>query len=190
MANKTVTKIEPPCLADCTIGKRLLALRERLGLSQRELARRAGIPNASLSQIEQGKVSPTISSMQKILFAAGTTLEAFFSQADVLENPVIAKAQCLTVDDGVAAWELLPPSPARSANFLRVNLMPNGFTYCPWQLKAHTCLGSVMQGTVSLMWVTQNFILEEGDSIQLPSIQFVEIVNKTNQAAKMVWYLS
>ena len=49
------------------VGRRLQSIRQSIGLSQRELARRANITNGSLSMIEQGKVSPSISSLEKIL---------------------------------------------------------------------------------------------------------------------------
>ena len=60
-------------------GARLQALRKQQGLSQRELARRAEVTNSTLSMIEQGKVSPSISSLEKILVAIPMTLQEFFS---------------------------------------------------------------------------------------------------------------
>ena len=45
---------------DFAIGPRLRRLRTGLGLSQRELARRAGVSNATISMIEADRVSPSI----------------------------------------------------------------------------------------------------------------------------------
>jgi len=44
------------------IGLRLQAVRKAKGLSQRELAKRVGVTNSTISLIEQNKVSPSISS--------------------------------------------------------------------------------------------------------------------------------
>ena len=49
------------------VGERLKAIREQQGLSQRELAKRTGVTHATVSLIEQNKVSPSISSLKKIL---------------------------------------------------------------------------------------------------------------------------
>ena len=49
------------------VGHRLRRLRERLGLSQRALARQAGVANATISQIESGKLNPTVSMLKKVL---------------------------------------------------------------------------------------------------------------------------
>ncbi len=72
----SVHKIEQP---DPTVGVRLRTLRERYGLSQRELARRASLTNATISQVEQGVVSPTVASLRKITGGLGMTLAEFFT---------------------------------------------------------------------------------------------------------------
>ena len=45
--------------------------RERLGLSQRQLAIRAGTTQASISRIERGCVSPTFTTLRELLLAMG-----------------------------------------------------------------------------------------------------------------------
>ncbi|MGS0465820.1 helix-turn-helix domain-containing protein [Cobetia marina] len=50
-----------------TLGQRLRILRTRHGLSQRELAKRANVTNSTISQVEQDAVSPSVSSLNKIL---------------------------------------------------------------------------------------------------------------------------
>jgi transcriptional regulator with XRE-family HTH domain len=49
--------------------------RRRAGLSQRELARRCGIPQPSISRIERGVVSPTVDTLERLLRACGMELE-------------------------------------------------------------------------------------------------------------------
>ncbi len=46
-------------------------VRERAGLSMRELARRAGTSHATLSAYEHGTKSPTAATLQRIVRAAG-----------------------------------------------------------------------------------------------------------------------
>lgn len=45
--------------------------RERLGLSQRQLALRAGTTQAAVSRIERGVVSPTFATLRELMIAMG-----------------------------------------------------------------------------------------------------------------------
>lgn len=83
-----------------TIGLRLQNIRKRSGLSQRELARRAEMTNSTLSMIEQGKVSPSISSLEKILHAFPMSLQEFFSDSEDHAPPVFSAADFIRVQRG------------------------------------------------------------------------------------------
>jgi len=61
------------------IGARLKLVRQIFGLTQRELARRAGVTNGAISLIEQNRVSPSISSLKKILDGVPLSLADFFT---------------------------------------------------------------------------------------------------------------
>ncbi len=75
------------------IGARIKRIRQDRGLSQRELARRAGVPNATLSQIELGRSSPSVSSLQKILSALPMTLSEFFTKAEDKSDIVVRQSE-------------------------------------------------------------------------------------------------
>lgn len=61
------------------VGARLRALREKHGLSQRELAKRAGVSNAIISLIEQNRTSPSVGSLKKVLDGLPISLAEFFA---------------------------------------------------------------------------------------------------------------
>lgn len=61
------------------VGVRLRAVRESRGLSQRELARRAGVTNGTISLIEQNKNSPSVASLKKVLDGIPMSLAEFFA---------------------------------------------------------------------------------------------------------------
>ncbi|KUM03205.1 cupin domain-containing protein [Chromobacterium subtsugae] len=61
------------------VGARLRMVRTRFGLSQRELAKRAGVTNGTISLIEQNRVSPSVSSLKKVLEGLPITLAEFFT---------------------------------------------------------------------------------------------------------------
>lgn len=69
------------------IGGRLRAVRETRGLSQRELAGRAGLTNAAISLIEQNKSSPSVASLKSLLDAIPMTMSEFFSEVEANGAP-------------------------------------------------------------------------------------------------------
>jgi transcriptional regulator with XRE-family HTH domain len=52
-----------------------LAARKRMGLTQRELAERAGISQPMISAIERGQQDPRHSTLERIMAAAGQELD-------------------------------------------------------------------------------------------------------------------
>src|SRR5260370_15881626 len=61
------------------VGTHLKAVRQMYGLSQRELAKRAGVTNGLISLIEQNRVSPSVSSLKKVLDGIPMALADFFT---------------------------------------------------------------------------------------------------------------
>ena len=61
------------------IGHRLRAIRKKRGLSQRELATRAGLTNGTISLIEQNKTSPSVASLKSLLDAIPISMADFFA---------------------------------------------------------------------------------------------------------------
>lgn len=61
------------------VGARLQAVRKMKGLSQRELAKRVGVTNSTISLIEQNRVSPSVGSLKKVLDGIPMSLAEFFT---------------------------------------------------------------------------------------------------------------
>lgn len=60
------------------VGESVRAAREAAGLSQRELARRAGTTQAVISRIEMGSVGATLTTLNRIAGSLGVDLEVSF----------------------------------------------------------------------------------------------------------------
>ena len=69
------------------IGERLRSLRERHGLSQRELAARAGLTNGTISLIEKNRTSPSVASLKSLLDAIPISMAEFFTPPEEPEAP-------------------------------------------------------------------------------------------------------
>ena len=70
------------------VGAHLKAVRLMYGLSQRELAKRAGVTNGLISLIEQNRVSPSVSSLTRVLDGVPMTLAEFFTLDLAGKRPV------------------------------------------------------------------------------------------------------
>jgi transcriptional regulator with XRE-family HTH domain len=75
LATGKETESEPPS----GVGKRLRVVRNLYGLSQRELARRAGVTHGTISLIESERVSPSVASLKKVLDGIPLSLSEFFT---------------------------------------------------------------------------------------------------------------
>src|SRR3546814_11573522 len=65
---------------DIDIGARLKAVRQARKLSQRELARRAGLTNATVSLIESNQMNPSVGALKRVLDGIPMSLAEFFAQ--------------------------------------------------------------------------------------------------------------
>ena len=79
--------------ADFDLGSRLRAVRKASGMSQRELARRAGVTNATISLIEKNRTSPSVASLKKVLDGLPMTLAEFFSRDMPPQDQVFFSAE-------------------------------------------------------------------------------------------------
>ena len=68
---------------DFDVGARLRSLREKRGLSQRQLAQLSGVTNGTISLIEQNRSSPSVAILRKVLEGIPITLAEFFSEAEM-----------------------------------------------------------------------------------------------------------
>ena len=60
------------------VGARLKELRTVAGLTQRQLAARAGVPHGQISMVEKNRSSPSVSSLRKILGGIPVAMAEFF----------------------------------------------------------------------------------------------------------------
>lgn len=78
------------------IGDRLRTQREMYGLSQRALAKKAGVTNGIISMIEKDRNSPSLATLKKILDAFPIPLSEFFAEGTAPQSKTFYKAPDLT----------------------------------------------------------------------------------------------
>lgn len=82
-------------------GPRLKDIRERQGLSQRKLARKSGVSNATISLIEHGRTDPSMGLLRRILDALGISFAEFFAaESRTREKVFFGSNELSTISDG------------------------------------------------------------------------------------------
>lgn len=93
------------------IGQKLITLRTSQAKSQYALAKESGVKQPSLLDIERGKVTPNVTTLEKLCHALGITLSDFFSDeaqaAPPLELELIAAFRTLPLDKQEQAVRLV-----------------------------------------------------------------------------------
>lgn len=158
------SRIEPE-LSD-SVGGRLQALRKKFGLSQRELARRADVTNSTLSMIEQGKVSPSVGSLEKILHAFPISLQEFFSETLALSPAVISADEFIHITRGHSECRIFPLALGneRSGAYLAEQSYPPGARIdSKWMAHDGFIGGIVISGCLDLYLDGVQHLLTKGD---------------------------
>ena len=113
-------------LLEETVGARIRLLRQRCGISIRQLAERADVTPGIISCIERGKNSPSISTLSKVLGALGTDLQAFFGgNGDAPQGPVFPRGQMKSIADQERSYTIIfPKRPEIKMDMLDERLYP------------------------------------------------------------------
>jgi transcriptional regulator with XRE-family HTH domain len=80
-------------MPDVDLGSLLRRVREARGLSQRQLAKRAGISNATVSLIESNAVNPSVGALKRVLDAVPIGLAEFFAMGGSQPRQVFYRAE-------------------------------------------------------------------------------------------------
>ncbi|MGV9005175.1 MAG: cupin domain-containing protein [Brevundimonas sp.] len=110
---------------DNIVGPKLQVLRAKLGLSQRALARKAGVPSSTVSLIESGKSSPSVGSLKRLLDAVDLSLGEFFSQESDARSKVFFRSdELMEISQGDVCYRQLGHGQPSSLQILHETYQP------------------------------------------------------------------
>ncbi|MGX5217032.1 cupin domain-containing protein [Pseudomonas segetis] len=172
------------------VGVRLQSIRKLKGLSQRELAKRAGVTNSTISMIEKNSVSPSISSLKKVLAGIPMSLVEFFS-LDVEQDSntqVVYKAnELIDISDGAVTMKLVGKAhPSRAIAFLSETYPPGADTGNEMLNHEGEEAGMLIEGRLELVVGSESYILEKGDSYYFESSKPHRFRNPYDEPAKLI----
>jgi transcriptional regulator with XRE-family HTH domain len=153
------------------VGAHLKAVRQMYGLSQRELAKRAGVTNGLISLIEQNRVSPSVGSLKKVLDGIPMTLSDFFT-LDVGGKPQVFFPREQLPDIGTASVQLHLVGgrlAKRSMSILHERYAPNADTGEEMLTHAGEEGGVIVKGKIELTVGGESRVLGVGDAYYFKS---------------------
>lgn len=197
-------------------------LRERrlsLDVSLRELARRLSLSPSLISQIERGRVMPSVATLYAITTELNMSLDALFRDTDgqvtstqqlpgaeaaqpsasgpsdaaaASAEPVVRPAERKVIELGSGVrWERLTRSPDHGVDFLYVVYEPGGASCDPPFLIRHAGreYGHVLSGRLEVTVGFESRVLDPGDSISFDSTTPHRLAAVGEKSARAVWFV-
>jgi transcriptional regulator with XRE-family HTH domain len=173
------------------IAVRLQQVRQMYGLSQRELAKRAGVTNSSVSMIEQGRVSPSISSLEKLLTGIPMSVRDFFNLD--LEKEANSFYRSFEIfqgsKNGIDSYQLsqkLDNKTFKQGRLIYQVFNPESDTGESMIIAKDDCSGFVVQGSLEVTINNQCQDLEAGDGFFVDALFPYRLRNNSSDKAIVV----
>lgn len=188
--------------------ERIRTARIAAGVSLRELGRRVGVSASLLSQIENGKSDPSVSTLYALVSELGLSLDALLDPADPAaggsetvgvagrggngphRSPVVQPGERRTLDmDSGVTWERLTRGPTDFIHAMLITYAPGGTSSSSGKLMTHTGLeyAYLMDGELTLQLGFETYRVRAGDSLEFQASTPHLYVNRGKVPAKGVW---
>jgi transcriptional regulator with XRE-family HTH domain len=182
----------PDAVAEVDVGERLRDIRRLRRATLRTIADRAGVSESFLSQVERGRASASIASLQRIAGALGVAVADLFEPGGPPTPRVVRRDERPTLAFGILGRKhLLTPRPLQHLEVFVGEFDPGGSTGAePYAHGDSEELFVVLAGTVQLELDGRTYELESGDSIDYRSSSPHRATNVGRKRAEVMWIIS
>ena len=178
-----------------TFGDKIRIVRERKGITLKEVAIKANVSESLVSQIERNKVSPSIDTLLAIVDALDIDLEYLFK--DYKKNK---KVHIVRMDERNrlilknVKYEqlsiLTEPSKEHSIEAISLEIQPGGEKGDIEYGHVGNELGIILEGKGELLYGTEVYELNEGDSVSFSSDIPHNLKNVGKKILKAIWVIT
>jgi transcriptional regulator with XRE-family HTH domain len=176
------------------VGKAIREVRNRRGLSLRELSELSGFSISFLSLVERGKSSLALTSLQKVANALGTDVPSLFPSEFAQEHsgplPYVQRASDtneLTIENSERTYRLLSGrAPDRVLEPILETVPPTGSVVDPYGHHGEEFV-YVLEGTLTCIVDGVEYELTPGDSIHYPALLPHATVNRGSETARALF---
>ncbi|WP_422758492.1 helix-turn-helix domain-containing protein [Paenarthrobacter sp. C1] len=186
------------------LGEGIRAQRERKGLSLRAVASSVGISASMLSQVETGKLHPSVSTLYEIASYLDVSVDALMGLGSVPEYSSRRNEPSLNVAvmrSGMGSrvkrahgviWESLAAQPDWNVESTLVTYEPGGGASAGRKLTRHNGIesGYILAGEITLYLGFEQTVLRPGDSFSFDATGPHLFVNETDREAKGIWFVA
>lgn len=169
------------------IGHKIKQLRRQKNLTLEELASRCELTKGFLSQLENDISSPSISTLNDILEALGSSLPEFFSAKDEPVKTVFKKEDFFEDEkESYAITWIVPNTQKNDMEPILITIPEGGESF---EMEPHSGeeFGYILEGSVVLVIDGQKQNVKKGETFYLHGKGFHKLINENKKAAKVLW---
>lgn len=171
-------------------GSKLKKIRMDKKLSLQQLSESSGVSIGMLSQIERKKADPTMTTLLKICKGLDITIASLLSYQEESQLVVRKKARkTIMLPNSKVKYQLLSPNSKSNLEMLLIELDPGQEDRQRITHYGEEC-GFVIRGQLTIILGEEEYILQEGDSIQFDSTIPHRFVNHTNETSISIWAMT
>ena len=171
------------------IGEKIKNLRLQCGLTQEELADRCELTKGYISQLENDLTSPSITTLEDILSAVGSSFTDFFSE-EIEEKVVFTENEYIEKQTEFFTLNWLVPSAQKNVmEPVRMTLKANSSTEEDFPHEGEE-FGYVLKGEVVVVLGKKKYRCKKGQSFYYSTDKKHYIINDKNQDAVFIWVSS
>lgn len=183
------------------LGDRIRAARTARGLSLRATAAEAAISPSLLSQVETGKVQPSVSTLYAIVSCLGLSVDDVLGHHPPVAAPAkprmrpdpvqpFAAAPEIVMQNGVT-WRSLAVGGDEGMDAVLATYQPGAASSIDETHMRHVGIehGYIVRGELTLKLEFDTFVLRPGDSLCFDAQRPHYYFNHTDEVAEGVWYI-
>ena len=168
------------------LGKKIKQMRNRVGLTQEELADRCELTKGYISQLENNLNSPSIATLTDILSALGSDLATFFRE-ETKEKVVFSKEEFIEKNsDGVLFNWLIPNAQKNMMEPVLVELSEGASTAKDVPHDGEE-FGYVLEGKITVELGANLYICKKGEAFYYSADKPHAVYNKGKGKARFLW---
>jgi transcriptional regulator with XRE-family HTH domain len=184
-------EVAAPTPADGEVGPRLRQLREQKAMSARLVADRAGVSAAYLSRLENGRVSPTVATLARLVAAMGETMATLFTDTPSAEPMVVRRDERHLMRSRGVLDSQVTPGWATRLEILESLVEPHRGS----SGRLHTHGGEeecviVLEGELELFLDDRRHHLQEGDSATFDCRTPHRWRNPSTRQSRYLWVIT
>jgi len=168
-------------------GAKLKEIRKKLGFTLEDISQKTGFTKSFISQIENGKNSPSISSLKKICYALGTTISELFEDERNIVHKFTEEDYNLLENKNISIYFLASKLISRKLEPMIIEIDPHGETGSDYYRHSGEEFGYVLEGTLTVIIGTDEYNIEQGESIYFSSNLPHKLKNKKNIKMRAFW---